>query len=193
MKDKLFLFSFLCAVSMWLLSFVFGIFINVSYDSLIYKKEIKINIENESTKVIDAFKNNDSKSAFMYILKNNTKNCIINITGCGSFGFVTCFNLMYNGYVTSHIYKTFYYKYGLTIKEMQKTTLPHCFELIGVWLSGAVGLYVSFNIIYFMKEEQKFSFAFMRKSLFYSILSVFITIIAAFVEAFITPIIANII
>jgi uncharacterized membrane protein SpoIIM required for sporulation len=42
------------------------------------------------------------------------------------------------------------YKEGLCVKSILKVTLPHSFEFIGFWLSGAIGFYIAWNIILFV-------------------------------------------
>jgi uncharacterized membrane protein SpoIIM required for sporulation len=67
-----------------------------------------------------------------------------------------------------------------------KVTLPHSFELIGFWLSGTIGFYITWNIIQLMRGKESFTIRFYKKVGFYSLAVFFIILAAAYVEAYIS-------
>jgi uncharacterized membrane protein SpoIIM required for sporulation len=67
-----------------------------------------------------------------------------------------------------------------------KVTLPHSFELIGFWLSGAIGFYITWDIIQFMRGKGTFTSHFYKRTGVYSLAVFFIILAAAYVEAYIS-------
>lgn len=180
-----FLFTFLC----WCIPFISRFFVLPKTIQLSEIETIKFEEINITNAVIDAFDNNDNKTAFVLIFKNNMKNCILNVVGGAMLGLGTFVNIIFNGFVSADIFASCYYS-GLTVEEILKTTLPHSFELIGFWLSGATGFYIAWYIILMIRGKE------IKSTQFYKIVGInflimfLITLSAAYVEAYITPQIA---
>jgi len=68
------------------------------------------------------------------------------------FGIVTLINLVVNGFITADTFATIYNN-GMEVSKILKYTLPHCFELIGVWFSGAIGFSLVKIIIDFIRTN----------------------------------------
>lgn len=123
--------------------------------------------------------------AFAVIFKNNIRVCIINGAYGVLFGLGTVINLIFNGFSFADIFANSY-KAGLSIESILKVTLPHSFELIGLWLSGAIGFYIAWHIIQFMRGKDILTAKF-YKTVGFGSLAVFVIILsAAYVEAYIS-------
>jgi uncharacterized membrane protein SpoIIM required for sporulation len=175
------------SIACWLFAFIIRIFFVES--SKINADQITIPplTENHNivTKIIDLIIEDNKYEAFVLIFENNIKGCILNITGGIFLGLGTFFNLMYNGFFMSDIFMSSY-KAGLSIDFMLKITSPHSFELVGFWLSGAIGFYIAWNIIQFMRGKESFTVRFYKYVGIYSLVVFFIILAAAYVEAYIS-------
>ncbi len=60
------------------------------------------------------------------------------------------------------------------------------FELIGFWISGAIGLSIAWKIILFMKNKEILDIQFYKDVLIQFIIVFIIILSAAYVEAYIT-------
>ena len=175
------------AFVIWLIPFfirllLFGTDFSIETDKL-HEKGISNN------KVIEELVNSldeDNKSkAFILIFKNNIIGCIINIVGGVLLGIGTIMNLTVNGFASSDVL-VYSYNRGLSVREILNVTLPHSFELIGFWISGAMGLNIAWRIILFMQNKKDIDFKF-YKEVAIQFLGVFIIILlAAYVEAYVT-------
>jgi uncharacterized membrane protein SpoIIM required for sporulation len=141
--------------------------------------------ESIEVKITKMFEKGNLWPAFLLIFSNNIKSCIINIFGGVMFGLATLLNLFINGFYSADMFVRSY-KAGLSIKTIFKITLPHSFELIGFWLSGAIGFYIAWNIIQFMRGKESFTVRFYKQVGFYSLAVFFIILAAAYVEAYIS-------
>jgi uncharacterized membrane protein SpoIIM required for sporulation len=92
---------------------------------------------------------------------------------------------MFNGFFSADMFVSSY-KEGMDISTILKLTLPHSFELVGFWLSGAFGLCIAWNIIRFMKGKECFTVRFYKNTGIYSMVILFIILAAAYVEAYIS-------
>lgn len=72
------------------------------------------------------------------IISNNLECAIINILGFCFLGISTCLNLLYNGLMHGMSIRYSLSSYGI---ESLYRIIPHSFELLGLFLSGAVGFY----------------------------------------------------
>jgi stage II sporulation protein M len=127
----------------------------------------------------------DRSKTFYLIFFNNLKGCVRSIVGGVTLGIGTLFNLGLNGFLTANTYLNLY-ENGMSISDILKYTLPHSFEMVGVWLSGMVGFLLADRIIVFMRFNQFPESQFYR-SLGISIISiVFIILAAAYIEVFVT-------
>jgi uncharacterized membrane protein SpoIIM required for sporulation len=187
MKDKFFYFCLIVSVACWFIPFVCRIFfIEMPEVTTINATKISISgTENIEYKVIDALSKHDSKTAFKLILRNNLKCCILNMGGGVMLGIGTLLNLAFNGFVFADVgVKS--YQSGLSIESILKVTLPHSFELIGIWLSGSIGFYITWNIIQVLRGKNGFTVRAYKILGIYSVIIFFIILSAAYVEAYIS-------
>jgi len=185
MKHKILFLFFILSFVCWLLPFIVRLFfVNIP--------EIQVKpIENPQSititmdKIVLLLSENKKQDAFWLIFLNNIKGCLINIIGGFLLGLGTLINLMFNGFFMADIFASSY-ESNPNINLILRTTLPHSFELIGFWLSGAIGFYFAWNIIQFMRGKESFSSQFLKQTVI-GILIVFIIIFsAAYVEAYIS-------
>jgi uncharacterized membrane protein SpoIIM required for sporulation len=136
-------------------------------------------------KTIQLLHDGNKQEAFIEILKNNLRGCVLNVLGGVLLGLGTVFNLMFNGFFSADMFASSY-KSGLSIGSILKVTLPHSFELIGFWLSGAIGFYIAWNIIQFMRGKGTFTSYFYKRIGICSLAVFIIILAAAYVEAYIS-------
>lgn len=185
---KTFFYCLLLSFSIWLLPFSLRIALgNISYEQMnnapnALQPETSVSVVDE---IIHSINNEDRSNAFLLILKNNIKGCIINIAGGVMLGLGTVVNLIINGFYSSDVFVSSYYS-GQTIRQILDITLPHSFELIGFWLSGAIGLYIAWNIILFIRGKESFTSLFYKKVGILTAITFLIILAAAFVEAYIS-------
>ena len=186
MRNKNFLLCFFVAFICWLMPFISSFFLD-EYREFPVNEIETMNLTEESVvnTVIEALRKNDNKSAFVIIFQNNLKNCILNILGGVMLGIGTFINIIFNGFVTGNVFDS-YYNIEQNIDIILKTTLPHSFELIGFWLSGAIGFYIAWLIICFMRGKENFTPKACIRIGIYSGIVFLIILSAAYVEAFIT-------
>ena len=154
-RNKLFVLSFL----LWLIPFCARIPMNISYENV-----SSLGSTNNSALSIlyEALEDSSSDEAFLLVFKNNIKSCLINVCGGVSLGVCTIVNLAYNGFATSDMFVVSYQS-GFSLSDILKTTLPHSFELIGFWLSGAMGLMIAYRLLLFMKGRENISRDFLKQ------------------------------
>ena len=128
---------------------------------------------------------NDTWSVFCLILINNLKVCVINIVGGVMLGISTIINLIVNGFLAADTFATVH-KNGMGVGKILKHTLPHCFELLGIWLSGAIGLSIAKIIIDYMRGKELPKADYFRFIGKWTTITVLIILLAAFVEAYIS-------
>ena len=184
-KNCVFLYFFAIAFLCWLLPFLLRIFFietpEIHFES---SEERQLELPYAMERVIQLLSDNDRRGAFIAIFKNNLKGCILNIAGGVLLGLGTLFNLSFNGFIFADILVSSY-ESGLSIPTMLQVTLPHSFELIGFWLSGAIGFYIAWNIIRFMRGKELMD-NFYKTIGISSLIVVVIILAAAYVEAFIS-------
>lgn len=186
MKRKGWLF-YIVSLGCWLLPFALRVFF-VEMPEITSEQLEQLPAERQQSavqEVIQMLSSGDKQEAFLAIFKNNLKGCIINIAGGVLFGLGTLFNLMFNGFFSADMFASFY-KSGLSIESILRVTLPHSFELISFWLSGAIGFYIAWNIIQFMRGKGTFTSHFYKQVGLYTLVVVIIILAAAYVEAYIS-------
>lgn len=181
---KSYLFFLILSFSLWTLSFLFRIYLFDSQTTGNYAEleaVKKVAYQNLSENI----RNQDSYKVFWFICRNNLEVCIINIAGGVLFGLLTFVNLIKNGFLISDIFCAAYSN-GIPIQVILKHTLPHSVEIVGAWISGAIGF--SFGkLIYGIIRDNIFPCAKCIKFLGYQILYVAVlTVFAAFVETYIS-------
>jgi len=179
---RLFLVFLFLSFLFWVLPFVLRLF-------LINEVKIEDDTDVKGLKVVsditECLLKNDRWSAFCLIFSNNLKVCIVNIAGGAMFGIVTLINLVVNGFITADTFATIHNN-GMEVSKILKYTLPHSFELIGIWLSGAIGFYIAKVVFDYMKGTElptSHSFKFIGKCF---ICVVIIILVAAFIEAYVS-------
>jgi uncharacterized membrane protein SpoIIM required for sporulation len=186
MKNKSIRYSFIIAFVLWLLPFLIRIFfVEIPEINIDHVENKTVDSQNIVSEIMQSFSNNDTKHAFVLILKNNLKGCVLNIAGGVTFGLGTLVNLVINGFFSADVFANSY-KAGMSIRSILDVTLPHCFELIGFWLSGAIGFYIAWNIIQVMRGKEGFTSHFYKTIGIYSLFIFFIILLAAYVEAYIS-------
>jgi uncharacterized membrane protein SpoIIM required for sporulation len=185
MKHKGWIF-YIVSFACWLLPFAVRVFFvelpEISPEQL---EQLPKEQHNAAQEVILLLSTGNKDGAFWAIFKNNLKGCIINIAGGVFFGLGTLFNLMFNGFFSADAFASSYQS-GLSIETILKVTLPHSFELIGFWLSGAIGFYIAWNIMQFMRGKGTFTRHFYKRTGIYSLAVFLIILAAAYVEAYIS-------
>lgn len=175
----------MAALLCWLFPFIYRIFF---IESPILENnqlvERTSDLQNTVDNVIQALSNNKEK-AFALIFLNNLKGCLLNIAGGAFLGLGTTINLMINGFYTADIFATSYNS-GMTLQKMVSVTLPHSFELIGFWLSGAIGFYIAWNFILFMRGKNHFNLFFLKTIVILTVIVFALILSAAYVESFIS-------
>jgi uncharacterized membrane protein SpoIIM required for sporulation len=178
---------YIISICCWLLPFTIRLFF-VEMPEITTEQLEQLSAEKQQSaaqEVIQMLFAEDMHDAFWAIFKNNLKGCIISIAGGVLLGLGTLFNLMFNGFFSADIFASLY-KSGLSIESMLKATLPHSFELIGFWLSGAIGFYLAWNIIRFMRGKGTFTNHLYKRTGIYSLVVFFIILAAAYVEAYVS-------
>jgi uncharacterized membrane protein SpoIIM required for sporulation len=165
-----------------ILSFTSGIFVgNVMYNMTAHNSPI------DGTP-IDNLHLNLSSTIFWDILHNNIAVYVKLISGVFVFGLLDIYLLFINGFYISFIAS------GIKITYIIAGILPHgVFEFTGFILAGAVGLKIPFNLILYILDEKEKLIAKedIYEILHMSLISLLLIIIAAFIEAYITPILLS--
>lgn len=171
---------YLAAFMLWLIPFVGRFFIdNPDYSH--FPQTTNTIMESMNT----AYHQNDSFRLFSIIFRNNMIGCVINIMGGVLLSVPTICNLVYNGFMASDTF-TMLHSNGISIWNIAKTTLPHSIELIGFWISGAIGFMISYRLVQMMRNKADIKMTSLRKLFFMCILVLIIILIAAFIEAYVS-------
>ena len=72
------------------------------------------------------------------------------------------------------------------VQNILKTTLPHSPELIGFWLSGAMGFMIAWQLVLFMRGKESWSKGFLKRMCIYAICVFLIILCSAYIEAHIS-------
>lgn len=129
--------------------------------------------------------NNDRWSVFCLIFINNLKVCVVNIVGGVMLGIPTVINLLINGFSAADVFANIHSN-GIGVSQILKHTLPHCFELVGIWLSGAIGFSLAKLMIDFMRGNEVINVKFFRFISKCIVVTVLIILLAAFIEAYVS-------
>jgi len=185
-SNKPFTYFFLLAFAFWLLPFMFRLFMveipQIDDAKLQQFPRTRNRAMQESIQYLSA---GNKQGTFVSIFKNNIKSCIFNILGGVFLGLGTLVNLIYNGFIFADIYVSSH-NAGISTSMLLKLTLPHSFELIGIWLSGGIGFYIAWLIICFMRGKENFTPKICKLIGIYSAIMFLIILSAAYVEAFIS-------
>ncbi|KKH59114.1 hypothetical protein DU74_04875 [Methanosarcina mazei] len=169
----------LISISVYLLGFALGFILSHIYCSTMEN----VLIINENELVMQ------NPPIFGYILKNNVKFIFILISGSFLFGATTFMNLICNGLLFGGIFAESIKVISLT--KVLLLTVPHAvFELPATFISGAAGFKIPYELFrylngkkhYILKREEIMDFLILVS------ISIFLIIIAAFIESYITVI-----
>ncbi len=130
--------------------------------------------------------------SYKYIIINNLKVIIFLIVGAFTLGISTFLNLSLNGYILGIIVSIYFPILG--IKRLTLLILPHgIFEIPAIIIAGAAGFKIPYEIIRYLagKKEQPLTKEDIKEYLTLALISIILIVIAAFVEAYITPRIAE--
>ncbi len=169
------------AVSMIIFSLAFGVG---------YSTNPTLNFESKSFLM---FNNNIITLTTYSILIQNLKVCFLLLLGSITFGTSTLQNLVYNGYNIGYTIAGAL-KFGLSFSEILMLTLPHCiFEIPAIIIAGTAGFKIPYEIVRYLagKKEQILTKEDIKEYLTLALISIILIIIAAFVEAYVTPRIAE--
>lgn len=185
MTKKSLLFTFLLSMMLWVIPFIIRLFIN---DSSLIIQPIhpdKQNLPSVVTELFASFSHNDRGKAFHIIFNNNMKVCLYNIVGGVMLGLGTFINLIMNGFLAADTFVNIH-KSGMSISDILKYTLPHSFEIIGVWLSGLLGFIIAKIILDFIRFNKLPTVKFYKYFGFGILITLCIILAAAYTEAFVS-------
>lgn len=153
-------------------------------DNIVNKEEAPA--EDTFVSEVNTLMNNGELSKVFYmIFSNNIKGCFVNIMGGFTLGITTAFNMLFNGFSASDIFTTVA-ESDMGISGVLETTLPHSFELIGFWLSGAIGLSITWQLIRFMRGRDIFNMLYVRQLVLATIIMTVLILGAAYVETYVS-------
>lgn len=124
-----------------------------------------------------------SENLTITIIVQNLKCIATNIFGFFSLGLTTSVNLFYNGFI--HGYNI---RYSLSVDGLNTwhKILPHSFELIGLYISGAVGYYGANFLLKIVFDKNIQLRKWIITSILFTIISSIIIISAAYIESHIS-------
>ncbi len=169
----------LISICIWSLFFIFGVYLgqtSISCNICIINSEfLELNVVPYSLDI-------------EYLLTNNIKSIVLNIGGVFIIGLPSISNLSLNGLIFGLIVETSQMNY----KQIILFTLPHgIFELPALWLAGAAGLKGPQVFLRYLRGGEFVTREDVKEYLTLSALSVVLIVIAAWIEANITPKIAE--
>lgn len=190
------IFWLFCVLSacLWLIPFFFRIFYVDFVDPKdfgISPKTTQSQAPNVISQVICQLDEGHKFSAFGLIFWNNLKVCILNIAGGAMLSIMTIINLLKNGLFTGNILSSVYHN-GMDISVILKHTLPHSIELLGTWLSGAIGFNFTKIIIDYMRGKGVPEKRHVKFLVTNTLVVLFITFFSAFIEVYVSMSIYNI-
>jgi len=169
---------FLIAGCTFIIPFLIGLF--ASYPSNLPK----------STPFTEYFSIKDK--SFLFFIERNGFTLFLTISGAVLFGVPTFINLVANGLITGSSI-SIAIQNGLDTKEIF-LILPHgIFEIPAIIIAGAAGFKIPYEIVRYLagKKEQILTKEDIKEYLTLALISIMLIVIAAFVEAYITPRIAE--
>jgi len=132
-------------------------------------------------------------NTFSGILSNNLKVILTNLSGCVLFGLPTLINILYNGFMIGFEVKGLFF-IGADLKYIVLTMLPHgIFEIPAMLISAMAGFKIPYEVIQYLRDrkEKPLTEEDIKEFLKLAVISIILITIAAFVEVYITPKIAN--
>jgi uncharacterized membrane protein SpoIIM required for sporulation len=133
------------------------------------------------------------KVNFIDILRNNLIVIIQLIVGALVFGLLTVINIVFNGLSFGFLVSRAFQK-SLSLYAVASLTFPHgIFEIPAIIVAGAAGFKIPYEIVRYLmgKKEQPLTKEDIKEYITLALISIILIVIAAFVEAYITPRIAE--
>lgn len=130
------------------------------------------------------FSTNNKPKILNKIILNNLNVLLINIIWVFTFGFLTFFNTSFNGFTLVYILRCVGKAY--TTDVLLFKILPHSIELIGLLISTTIAYYFSiqlFKFCFIPLNQSKINFS---KIVYLAITSIFLTIVAGFIEVYVS-------
>jgi uncharacterized membrane protein SpoIIM required for sporulation len=127
------------------------------------------------------------------ILTNNLKLIFLMLAGSITFGLSTFINLIFNGFSFGMLISNAYNS-GMSTKLILALTIPHgIFEIPAMLISAVAGFKIPYEVIQYLrdKKEKPITEEDIKEFLKLAGISIVLIVIAAFVEVYITPEIAN--
>ena len=185
-KNRIFFVYFIISILLWFLPFIVRIlFIDTTNSSVIPELNQQHTAIDIASEIKDYLLNNDKLSAFCLVFFNNLKVCFINIFGGFLLGLGTISNLVINGFYTADVFATLY-ENGMSINKILMHTLPHSIELVGIWISGAIGLKIAKIIINMMRNNTIPTYQTIKLLTLSASIMTLIILIAAYIETYIS-------
>jgi len=142
--------------------------------------------------VADQITGKDSAEIFVHLFFNNLEVCLLLFLGGASFGILTIFIMSLNGILIGAIMEIV--RKDHSVAFVAAAILPHgIFEIPAFILSGALGIMLAQSLIaewYFGTDTNTDAQKFARLFILYALPLI---AIAAFIEAFITPIVIHLV
>ncbi len=129
--------------------------------------------------------------SFLFFIKRNEFVIFIILVGAFLFSVPTIINLVYNGLIFGSSISIFVHN---RLYNMLLLILPHgIFEIPAIIIAGAAGFKIPYEIVRYLagKKEQPLTKQDIKEYLTLALISIILIVIAAFVEAYVTPKIAE--
>ncbi|MBO5641840.1 MAG: stage II sporulation protein M [Prevotella sp.] len=183
-KRKIFVMCFAVSILIWSIPFCLRII--YSKEATFYTELVTVSDAESVTEILfDKIQQKQFFDVFIMIFTNNLKGCLLNIGGGTLFSVITFINLCFNGYLMADTFVKSYYA-GFKLENIIKTTLPHSFELVGFWISGAIGFMMTMKILSMMRGKIFYEDNFYIHMSVYAVLAIGIIFLAALVETYVS-------
>ncbi|ADC64535.1 protein of unknown function DUF95 transmembrane [Ferroglobus placidus DSM 10642] len=143
--------------------------------------------------VIYSSNNNRDDLSFLSILKNNLLVVTLLLSGTLLLGSTTLVNLMNSGITVARLI-ILANACNLSLHKFLLLVLPHgIFEIPAIIIAGAAGFKIPYEIIRYLagRKEQILTKEDIKEYFTLALISIILIVIAAFVEAYVTPRVAN--
>jgi len=171
------------AIILSLMTFTLGLFAG-SFSSYSFSEKYVFTTSHSSDET--------SKHSMMFFLSNNIKIILSLILSSLTFSILTVVVLLYNGVISGIIIKTVVEQIGWS--KSLFFVLPHgIFEIPAIIIAGAAGFKIPYEIVRYLagKKETVLTKEDIKEYLTLALISIILIVIAAFVEVYITPRIAE--
>lgn len=173
------------SIILWVIPFLLRLFINDNSLMNNHNHPDKQHMPTVVTELFESFSHNDREKAFYIIFNNNMKVCLYNIVGGMMLGLGTFINLIMNGFLAADAFVNIH-KSGMSVSDILKYTLPHSFEIIGIWLSGSLGFIIAKILLDFIRFNNLPTVRFYKYFGIGFFITLCIILAAAYTEAFVS-------